>query len=576
MSTSIESSPARRIPEIGARFVLRRSLPSLAALSGLLIAVSVVTVAVADVPLATIAVLAAGVVAIQYALDPWLIRALVPAQKIEHDGSRYLTDHVVGEILAHRCRDAGVPLVHLGIVDDGTPNAFTFGHCRRDTRVWVTRGLLERLDRDELDAVIAHELGHIRNHDFVIMTVAAAIPMMLYFVARTLLEMAADSDGDDDGSEGLIVVALAAYLCYGVSEFLVLSLSRAREYAADYWSCACTANGDALASALVKIAYGMNQVAAAERDQQKQHANAGTKRNAASRRERRAQYCLHSMRVMGIFEPRAADGMATAFANGVDLDRAVAAMRWEATNPWGAFLEKFGSHPLVARRIAALERSQLPGAPHRFGVIRSLAEPAPSELFEARVCFLRELVAAVAPWAVLSTVLLAVLMQSVCWIGAAIGVAGVLFLAKQQMRYPAGFESVDEIAGLLERLDASPVRGLPVEVCGQIIGRASPGYVLSPDLVVQDASGFVTLRYSQPIPFGAQLFGLFRVPDYLGRQVVTRGWYHRAPEPIIELRDVRAVDERRTAKCYWWVAKHAVAIALVIGGLITTAIGLTL
>ena len=88
----------------------------------------------------------------QYPVNPWVIQWLVPALPVPHDGQRYLTDHPLGEIVARRCRDAGVPLLRLGIVDDGTPNAFTFGRTPGDARISVSRGLIERLDDRELDA----------------------------------------------------------------------------------------------------------------------------------------------------------------------------------------------------------------------------------------------------------------------------------------------------------------------------------------------------------------------------------------------------------------------------------------
>ena len=70
---------------------------------------------------------------------------------------------------------------------------------------------------------------------------------------------------------------------------------------------------------------------------------------------------------------------------------------------------------------------------------------------------------------------------------------------------------VDEVTSLLERLDASPVAGIGVNVKGKIIGRGMPGYVLSPDLVVQDESGFVPILYRQPIPFARALFALLKL-----------------------------------------------------------------
>lgn len=69
-------------------------------------------------------------------------------------------------MLAHQCDLAGVPRVRLRVIDDGTPNAFTFGRTQRDARIYVSRGLLERLNDDELEAVIAHEVGHVAQRDF--------------------------------------------------------------------------------------------------------------------------------------------------------------------------------------------------------------------------------------------------------------------------------------------------------------------------------------------------------------------------------------------------------------------------
>lgn len=561
-------------------FVLRRSIPSLASLVGLLLAVGVAFTWWSGAPPWFPAAFALVMLGVQFVVNPWIVQWLVPAEVVplRSDGAGYATDHALGDIVARRCREAGVPLVKLGIVDDGTPNAFTFGRTPRDARMWVTRGLLERLDERELDAVVAHEVGHIKHWDFAVMTLAAVVPMVLYFVYLV-------TRGKRDQAAA---IAVGAYVAYLISQFAVLALSRAREYAADHWSCQCTGDGDALASALVKIAYGMGQERAAEKAQAaalvaeakraKQTKQAKKERASADMRRQR----IESMRAMGIFEPKMADAMAAAFEGGIDPDRAVAALRWDAANPWGKTLEKLSTHPLVARRILALEESGLPGAPTQWSVLRSMAQVGEHERWAARAGFFRELAIALAPWAVLvPMVLFGLFTGSGMSIGLALVAAGVLLLYKQSVRYPTeSYEPVAEVTSLLERLDASPVAGMPVEVRGRIIGRGMPGYVLSPDLVVQDGSGFVPLLYRQPVPFVAELFGLLRADRYFGREVVARGWYRRMPGPVIELREVRTVDgdagagagEPMRSRAWEWAARWAASGLVLAVGVVVAAV----
>jgi hypothetical protein len=99
-----------------------------------------------------------------------------------------------------------------------------------------------------------------------------------------------------------------------------------------------------------------------------------------------------------------------------------------------------------------------------------------------------------------------------------------------------------------------------------------PGYVLSPDLVVADEAGFVPLAYRQPVPFVASFFGLLRVPDWLGHDVVARGWYRRMPNPVIELRDVRTVDGGRQSRTWRWVVRYACAALVVVVGVVMVAV----
>jgi len=382
-----------------------------------------------------------------------------------------------------------------------------------------------------------------KHWDFAVMTVAAVIPMFLY-------------------------------LAYVVAQFSLLALSRARETAADHWSCECTGDGDALASALVKIAYGMGKESAAR----KEEVHALVAQGRAGKREahrvearaRRAQ----SMRAMGIFEPRSAEAMQAAFSQGIDPDRALAALRWDVVNPWAKVLEKMSSHPLVARRIQALEQSGLPGAPRLWSVLRAMAGAPADQVAAARSRFGRELVVAVAPWVALAgAFLFGWLPRSPFALGLGVAAAGIAFFIKQSVRYPGEFVEVGELTELLERLDAGPVGGIGVIVTGRVAGRGMPGYVLSPDLVVADSSGFVPLLYRQPIPWMAELFGLFRAERYLGRQVVARGWYRRQPGPAIELREIHTAGGLHS-RSWQWVARYAAAVLLVVVGVVVMLSGL--
>jgi heat shock protein HtpX len=150
---------------------------------------------------------------------------------------------------------AALPMPRVYVIPEETPNAFATGRNPANSAVAVTAGLMRLLDRDELRGVIAHELGHVKNRDTLIMTVSAAVAGALSMLANAAmwgsLFGGGSSDDEDDGSAvggllGIIVAPIAASL-------IQMAISRSREFIADETGARLTGDPRALASALRKI-----------------------------------------------------------------------------------------------------------------------------------------------------------------------------------------------------------------------------------------------------------------------------------------------------------------------------------
>ncbi|HEV8509503.1 MAG TPA: M48 family metallopeptidase [Gemmatimonadales bacterium] len=163
---------------------------------------------------------------------------------------------------------AGIPRPRLWIVPDDDPNAFATGHDPRDSHIAVTQGLLRICNRDELQAVIGHELGHVKNLDVRLMTTLAALVGAVLLVRDGMgrmmrggsLPMRVGGGGARKGKNAgpLLAILLALWVISWliaplVTQLLALAVSRRREYLADAMSAQFTRNPLALASALEKI-----------------------------------------------------------------------------------------------------------------------------------------------------------------------------------------------------------------------------------------------------------------------------------------------------------------------------------
>jgi heat shock protein HtpX len=423
------------------------------------------------------------------------------------------------------CAERGLPAIRLGIIHSGTPNAFSFGRFRKDARVVITKGLLDILTESEANAVLAHEVGHIDHYDFAIMTLAAAAPLVLYQMYVW-----------GRGVKQVRAVAWAAYGAYIVGQFLVLTLNRTREYWADHFSAECThAPGD-LASALVKIAYGMVKQDGEYRLSRKN----GT---AESKKAAERQHQLGgAIALMGIANLNSAASLALGMAN---PQQAAAVMKWDLVNPWARVYELNSTHPLTALRVRALNDT----ADEMHIPVKYPLPDGPDGRKLRWGAFPLEFVFWAAPFACTATLLLQGFFHKAIhavgiqlpqnltpWLLIAVGLTWALRIA---FRYRGTFEA-RQVQQLLEDLDVSQMTPRAVELRGEIIGNGIPGAFWSADLVMQDETGQMFVLYRSSIPFGRLFFAMTDAYRFIGEQVVLRGWYRRGLRPYVELSDIRA------------------------------------
>lgn len=179
--------------------------------------------------------------------------ALASAHAKEADGVAYLELHRIVENLAIT---AGLPKPRVYVIEDPAPNAFAAGRNPKHSVVAVTTGLLDQLDRSELEGVIAHELAHIGNRDILVMTVAVVLAGFISVIADLFFRLSLFGGGDRDRNMHPIVMVLgvvAIILAPFAAQLIQLAISRRREFLADASGALLTRYPDALASALQKI-----------------------------------------------------------------------------------------------------------------------------------------------------------------------------------------------------------------------------------------------------------------------------------------------------------------------------------
>jgi heat shock protein HtpX len=201
-----------------------------------------------------IVLLAVGMALVQYFFSDKLVLWSTGARVLEKD--EYPELHQTVEKL---CKEADLPIPKIAIMQSPVPNAFATGRSPKHAVVACTDSIMRLLNKDELEAVLAHELAHVKNRDILTMTMASFIAMIASMIMQSFFFSAILGGRNREGG-GTIIIWIVSIVVYAVSTLLILALSRYREFAADRGSALITKNPKALMSALSKISGRMDAV----------------------------------------------------------------------------------------------------------------------------------------------------------------------------------------------------------------------------------------------------------------------------------------------------------------------------
>jgi len=273
---------------------------------------------------------------LQFIIGPYIVKISTGLRYLRTGENPWLE-----ETVSALCSKAGLPTPRLALVNDPSPNAFTFGYTRKSATLAVHTGLLEKLSREEIEAVVGHELGHIRHRDAFLITAISSLPLLAYLIARTTFSFGRVSGGrrGRGGAGALLLLAIVSYAIYVIGQLFVHGFSRMREHYADVYSAVLTRKPRALIGALARIAYGL---ALAPKEQ------------AAARAFYISDPIYASREVKEILEKSEAydlnrDGV-------LDERELEAAMEREAESSWVRVNSIFATHPPTYKRIMLLKQ----------------------------------------------------------------------------------------------------------------------------------------------------------------------------------------------------------------------------
>lgn len=268
----------------------------------------------------------------QWLLAPYLIDAIYRVKKLSRSENPRLY-----EAVERLCRKIKLKKPKLMLARLPIPNAFAYGSPITGTKVAVTSGLLEQLNEEEVEAVIGHELGHLKHRDVQIMMFASILPAIFYYIGYSLMLSSWYRGGERDRGGGALplLIGLASMAIYWVLTLFVLGLSRLREYYADQLSARTVPDGARkLSRALAKIVFSTSRM--------KRHYRLDTGN-------------LNSFKALFITDLDRAEAEASMLAKSFRGEELVERILRRRVTLADRIAELFSTHPNIVKRLRALK-----------------------------------------------------------------------------------------------------------------------------------------------------------------------------------------------------------------------------
>jgi len=268
---------------------------------------------------------------LQWLIAPYLIDAIYRIRPISQSENPKL--HAMINQLSQK---SGIKPPRIMLARIPIPNAFAYGSPITGKKIAVTEGLMKTLEREEVEAVIGHELGHLKHRDVQVMMFVSILPAIFYFIGYSFMFSSMYGRSRDNSGSAAVVIGLISIFLYWILTLFTLHLSRLREFYADRHSSSIVEDGSRkLSEGLAKIVYESGRM--------------------KKKIPRSAQ--LNSFKALFISDPDRAAADAKAMAQfGVSDRRLVEEVLTRKITGVDRFLELFSSHPNIVKRLRALQR----------------------------------------------------------------------------------------------------------------------------------------------------------------------------------------------------------------------------